>query len=1207
MAGDIEENVQIHVEGADSLAEAAAEARALDEELRKVRDDAVEASAAMDGLKASSSGAATQAGRLSKQQASLRDALLASAASMDAMKASASDAAAESARLGEERGKLLALEKEYQRIAKEAGASRSAPGGLGGSGDGGGAGRSSKRDRQAVQDMAQLEREIRSAGMKGTSAGIAGTGGLDKYASDIEKLKAEIASAEPQIDRMNSAISGSADKAAVASTAMGKWHESLGGFGSGSGDSGTALRASRDLEGVLGDFGRASDEALHGLSDLAPAMDEAGKSAGGLFSGLSSVGDVLGPAGAAAGGLAMPAAIGALVSAVATAGPVAIAAGAGFGAWGALAAPALKQVETGLTNVTAAQASYRKAQALEQVAPTAAHAKSEAAALQSLNAAYAQIPADVRPGVKAVQSLEQAWSEAGKKSGIQQAALKDIPKAANDIKGLIPSVTKLAGATTPVISGILGDLGKFEKSKGFSQFIGNITSQIPEASASLKKLGNAVGSVVTELFSKKNMQAGDNLITSTAGLVKSFGPGLTNQLTQGAKILAGVNHTLTDWAKPGAPLNNFGKHWDQTVGIGESALNNGRQHTNQLMSWNRTAGKGIADFFDPHFSSHGVSWNYSNLQTPVPTRNVSAQQMQGARALQQGGRAGGYGQVPAENVTARQQQGAKALEKLPPITEKVKIDTSGAKSELASLSHYKMQDAKVKVSVTGADTAKTAFQGVVTAGQQAGTKAGAAIGTGIQSGQGKATSAATAVAGGVKGAVAPLPGALQSTGAAAGAGMAAGISSETGAVTAAASALAAAAESAAKVHLQVQSPSKVFKKIGENTVLGYLLGLEGGKAAVQKAMRMVLGTPAPNSTIKATVTAITKEIDLAAKAGKINPLQKMGLTQLLDLDNTRLQKLAAQRQKLENQIQAADALAKSVQQAAVQSADLNTIAAATPAGQAAAASDGSLDFALGGTQAAQSSTQSIQQGLQTQLKSIQQFRQQIIKLKKDGLDKQGIQELLAAGVQQGGATATQMLAGGKKAVQQIAQLDNSIGLASKKLGITGGNAAYEGASQIGGALAAGLKSSLKAVDTEMASITKSLVTGIMTALGDSSKQIKAALKKLDKELGIDSGAGSGGSGKKSTITPPHIIYSPKPEKGPGGFAQPGPIRAPQPVTVMHPAVMSGASGGSSQPINITVNLTATLDGQTIANVVQTKTLQRNRRNVSNGLTLPNGH
>jgi hypothetical protein len=721
VAGEIEENVEIHVEGADSLAEAAAEARALDEELKKVRDDAVEASAAMDGLKASSSGAATQAGRLSKQQASLRDALLASAASMDAMKASASDAANESARLGEERGKLLALEKEYQRIAKEAGASRSAPGGLGGSGDGGG-GRSSKRDRQAVQDMAQLEREIRSAGMKGDSASIAGAGGLDKYASDIEKLKAEIEAAEPRIDAMNGLIGQSSDHAAIASEAMSGWRDEMSRFVSGEGGAGDAARASRDVDKALAGFGRVSDDAVRGLSELAPAMDEAGQSAGGLFSGLSSVGDVLGPAGAAAGGLAMPAAIGALVSAVATAGPVALSAGAGFGAWGALAAPALKQVETGLTNVTAAQASYRKAQALEQVAPTAAHAKSEAAALQALNAAYAQIPANVRPGVKAVQSLEQAWSEAGKKSGIQQAALKDIPKAANDIKGLIPSVTKLAGVTTPVISGLLKDAGKFEKSKGFSQFVGNIAGQVPEASASLKKLGNALGSVVTELFSKKNMKAGDSLITSTAGLVKAFGPGAVNQLTQGAKILTGINHTLTDWSKPGQALNNFGKHWDQTVSIGESALNNARTHTNQVMSANRTAGKAIADFFTPHFSlSHGVTWDYSNLRTPVPTKTIAAQQMQGARALEQGGRAAGYGTNPGDNVTARQQQGAKALEKLPPITEKVKVDTSAAKTELQSLSKIKMQDAKIKVSVTGADTAKTAFAGVVTAGQQAGT------------------------------------------------------------------------------------------------------------------------------------------------------------------------------------------------------------------------------------------------------------------------------------------------------------------------------------------------------------------------------------------------------------------------------------------------------------------------------------------------------
>lgn len=990
----------------------------------------------------------------------------------------------------------------------------------------------------------------------GAGSGGSGGGGLSR---DLIAAGAAAKSIDRDLSRIGGSSGGSS------------------GLGRVSRDAGDAERGLRDVEGAAGD----AERALGGGGSAAGGAAGLGGAVEGLTGGFGKL-----------QALAMPALIYGVASAAATVGPALLATGAGVGAWAAFAAPAILKVKDGLTSATAAQAAYQSAQALYKTDPTTAHAKSEKAALDKLNATYAAMPAGVAKGVSAVQSLEHAFSQAGKP--IQAQALKDIPKVASDVKGLIPALSGLASVGGGAVSGLLKDAGKFEKSKGFSGFVSNLKSEVPGALGPLKQLGGALGSVMTELFSKKNTGAGDSLISSTAGLVKAFGPGVVGQLTQGAKILTGINHTLTDWSKPGQALNNFGKHWDQTVSIGESALNNGRKHTNQLMSWNRTAGKGIADFFDPHFSSHGVSWDYSNLRTPVPTRNVSAQQMQGARALQQGGRAGGYGQVPAENVTARQQQGAKALEKLPPVTEKVKVDTSGAKSELAALSHYKMHDAKIKVAVSGADTAKTAFTGIATAAQQAGTKAGAAIGTGIQSGQGKATSAATAVAGGVKGAVAPLPGALQSTGAAAGAGMAAGISSETGAVTAAASALAAAAESAAKVHLQISSPSKKFKVIGQQTAEGYILGLQGGQAQVDAATKALLGKlPFKDAQITSTVKKLRKEIDDAASAGKINPLQKMGLTQLLDQDNARLMNLANKRQNLINKINAAESLAKSVQQAAAQGADLGTIAGSTIQGQ----QDASAASGAGNIADVPTGPADLKSGLQDQLSQIQKFNSQLKTLKKEGLDKAGIKELANDGVQAGGEAATQILAGGKKGVQAIAQLDNSIGLASKKLGITAGNAAYESGSQIGGGLAAGLKSQLKAVNQQMEALDKGLMTAIMMGLGDSPKQIAAAMAKLDKELGLSGGTAGGGSGK---VTAPHKIYVPKTNQG--RFAQPGPIGGTPPHVVTPAFAGAGSQGGGP----IVVNLTSTLvvSGKALAKATQTKTLQRAASNISSGLVLP---
>jgi hypothetical protein len=1204
VAGDIEKNVEVHasVSGFD---EAASEVEHLEGALEGLTAAEEEAGAAGAEAGAEISGgmdaAAASAAAAKKEISGVRDASAESAAAADLEAAST---AALSAARKEAGAQASAMRKASRDLYADAGkqiadigASRDAGGNLPKGSASGLAdlekelGTYRTEAEKADKATADLGRDIRTTGLTGSESFLGARQAIDDSARAIEDARKAYSEAAPYIDQSGEAIAESGRQASIAKEAMDNWRGSVHDFASGHGDAATAIRASRELDGVLGDFGRTTEDATRGLGDLSSGLEDAGGEGESFISsigGLGGFGGAFGKVGGAAQSAAFPAAIVGIASAITTIGPALAATGLGFASWGALAAPAILKVKDGLTNVTAAQQAYQKAAATEAIDPTKAHAASEKAALDSLKATWATIPADVRPSVKAVQGLESAFSKAGKP--IQADALKDIPKAIKDIKGLLPAVQGLAKATNPLISGMLKDFGKFEKSTGFEKFISNIKSEIPGLAGPLKQVGNAFGAIATALFSKGNVKIGDQFLSSLGGFAKEFGPGTVKSLGSVAKDLSTIMNVTTKAAN--SPVGKaIGDAFNIAGKVGD-------------FSW-KTVPKAAARAIGDTGSFGASTWD--KLLGIKPGTNLGAQARIGAAGALKGGKDAGDVKIKVSvDGAAKAKADIKGLDSAKPKPVKIKVDTEGAdkaKADLKGVSTAAQAAGKtktdLKVQVTGAQAAESSLKQVGTAGT--------AMGTGVAAGAGRASAAVSAMAGSMRGAIAPLPGDFRAIGTQAGAGLAAGLAGETGAVSSAAASLAAAAETAANIQLIIKSPSKKFQKIGENSALGYILGLLGGKSAVQKAMRDVLGTPAPNSTIKSTVTAITKEIDAAAKAGKINPLQQTGLTQLLDLDNQRLQKLAAQRQKLENQIQAADALAKSVQQAAVSSADLNTIAAATPAGQAAAADDGSLDFALGGTQAAQPQTQSIQQGLQAQLKSIQQFRQQIIKLKKDGLDKQGIQELLAAGVQSGGATATQILAGGKKAVQQIAQLDNSIGLASKKLGITGGNAAYESASQIGGALAAGLKASLKGVNAEMESIAKSLVTGIMTALGDSSKQIKAAIKKLDKELGIDSGSGSGSSGKKPTITPPHIIYSPKPEKGPGGFAQPGPIRAPQPVTVMHPAVMSGATGGSSQPINVTLNATITVSGQTLANVVQTATLKRNRRNVSNGLTLPNGH
>lgn len=942
-----------------------------------------------------------------------------------------------------------------------------------------------------------------------------------------------------------------------------------GGGGAGSSmrgfrrDTGEVVRTLRDLEGGAGD----AEDALGGGEGIA----------GGLAGAAGFVGDAFGKV----KGLAMPAMMLGIAATASTAGPALLAAGAGFGAWGALAAPALAKVKTGLSDVTWAQKQYQQAVQVQKLDPTTANAKATKSALDQLNATYAGMPANVRKSVGAVQSLEHAFSKAGKP--FQAQALKDIPLVAKDLKGMIPDLAGLASAASPLISGDLASFGKWTKSKGFKQFVSNLEAEAPGANKAVKNVAGATGGIVSGLSSKKNVGIGEGLLNSIAGVEKSSGPGVTHLLGQYAKFLTGVGHTITNWQKPGHPLNVAGGVFDEGVHAGGHALSLGRTGAKAVTDWLKWGvGSGV-------MSGHMLPsepWDkaFSNMQKPPAAPNFGASLRGDAAGL-----LGGKGARGGETV-------------------KVKFAADGAgqvQSELQKIKAAGKQNEQVRVKITSEGAAKTEgdFKAVTAAAKTAGTQAGAAIGTGISAGSGKAAAAATAVAGGVKAGVAPLPGALHATGANAGASMAAGISGETGAVSAAAAGLAAAAESAAKVHLQISSPSKKFKKIGQQTVEGWIEGLLGGKAEIDAAIKALTGTaPFRDAGITNTVKALRKEIGTAFTDKKITGSQKLAFTQLLDDDNAKLMNLAKKRASIEKQIAAAEALAKSVQSAALQTGDLGAIAGTTSAGQAAAAA--ASQTGLMGTDDGSGGPATMQAGLQAKLSAIQKFSKQIKTLKKDGLDKEGIRDLLNDGVDAGGQAASQILAGGKKGVEAIAKLDNSIGLASKKLGVTGGNAAYEGASQIGGQLAAGLKDSLKAVDKQMEGLEKSLITTLMLAMGKTPKQIAAAEAKLAKELGLADGS-SGGSSSGGKVTAPHKIWHPKPvrEHGP---VRGEPIRYHPPIVtaphVIQPAAMSG--GGGALTLTATIPVTVTVAGRKVAKATQKYTLVRASSNTGSGLTLP---
>jgi hypothetical protein len=1218
---DVEANVEITVEGAGGLRDAAAEAEALKEALDQDRDAALEAAAAQDALKHSTSGSANEAKRLRDEigmtAGELQQKLPQIASVGQDAQARLNSAARDIEKMGAGGGKGAS---GFEQLQRDMGTYRS-------------------EAEKAAEATASLERDIRSTGLSGGESAVGGHGALDKYASDLEKLKADLADAEPRISSMNSAIDQSARDSGIAAHAMGNWHGALSDLGSG-GDIGTAVRSSEELDGALGDMRKSGDEAARVLGDLTGrGGGGGGTSGGGLLGDFASYGkkaasvasdigsgfkDLGSQAFGQVSGAGMPAMVAGLASAATTIGPALLSLGTGAAAFGALAYPAFYKVKQGLTNVTTAQQAYTQAQAVAQRDPTKANVTAEQKALDSLKATWSTMPAPIAASVKAIQSFGHAWSQAGKKSGIQQDFLKDIPKAINDAKGLIPATTKLAQGFAPVISGMLGDFGKFEKSKGFNKFVSNITSQIPGASKALGTLGNAVGSIVTDLTSKSNMKAGDNLLSSISGVLKSSSPGAVNQLGQVAKDMTAINTAISSGQKKGGSLQEAGRVYDDIIHGFSTAYHSIRGAT----------------------AAAGGDWKVASNQynkTIHPTLTVKApdiKNLSGAKLGLGGGKLGtfpmhvkvqteGASQAKSElqaihkaagkssktEIKASVTGAAKAKSDLKTLhaaagksaTEHLKVSLTGAsqaKSDLQAIqkSSGKTTTSNVQVHLTGLEGARSQLDSLrtkltqswpspnikvnLTGAQQAATQLGSlgtaanSMASAVNSGASRAVAAVSGMASQMRGAISSLPGQFSNVGKAAGQGMASGIEASTGAAVSAAASMARQVSAAAHVALEVHSPSKVFQRLGASTIDGYILGLEGGKSAVTAALQLVLGNPFRDATITSTVSKIRKEIStLTWSWNPKKAYEGTQLTQLLDTDNGKLMKLARQRQSLISQIKAADALASSVQAAAIAGADVTKIAPNTQAGLIQA----NLASSLPGS--SQNPFTSIQQGLQQQLGQIKQFRADIVKLKKEGLDKGSIKQLLAAGVSGGGlSTAEQMIGEGAGGVKAIAKLQEQIAKASKQLGVTGANAAYESGSQIGEGLAAGLKSALKSVDSAMANIAKTLVTSLMTALGASSKDIKAAIKKLDKELGIGSGS-SGGSGGGETMHG-------KPIKTPTVPHLPGPIQN-GPIGVMRPAA-------TVQPIIVYVQV----DGKTIARTVQTAALQHANRNPQTYPNLP---
>ena len=206
-----------------------------------------------------------------------------------------------------------------------------------------------------------------------------------------------------------------------------------------------------------------------------------------------------------------------------------------------------------------------------------------------------------------------------------------------------------------------------------------------------------------------------------------------------------------------------------------------------------------------------------------------------------------------------------------------------------------------------------------------------------------------------------------------------------------------------------------------------------------------------------------REVAKAYKDKQIGKGEDSQLTGFIRSDNRRLMALAKQRADIEKEIQAADALAKSVASSARQGGSIATLQGAMPAGSVSAAG--------------------LEQGMTTQLAAIKKFRTELKQLKKEGASQVGA----AAGRGRGRHPGRRRSPGAARwraraRSRRSRQLQHQIAQAAKGLGKTAANASYESGSQIGKGLAAGLKGELKGVVAAMKDLAKKLVDEIKKAL-----------------------------------------------------------------------------------------------------------------------------
>ncbi|EHG9286916.1 tape measure protein [Listeria monocytogenes] len=309
-------------------------------------------------------------------------------------------------------------------------------------------------------------------------------------------------------------------------------------------------------------------------------------------------------------------------------------------------------------------------------------------------------------------------------------------------------------------------------------------------------------------------------------------------------------------------------------------------------------------------------------------------------------------------------------------------------------------------------------------------------------------------------------------------GYAQGIASGGVMVAGAASALANKALAAVQKKQDSHSPSKESKKLGGDFGTGYSLGIaDKNKAVTKAANNLVASALGTESQIKKLSSTLKDKISSAIDAGLHSKNKSAGQLKQAKALNSIEGYIGQQTNKLAATAKKRDKVVAQLKAANTKMADLTKQ---------------SKEYAASITEKMQSygsisnvdpeNPQSIQQEMQKRLKEIKAFQANVEKLRKKGVSKDIISDILESGVENGSSYAQALAKSDAKTIKAINSTQNQINSASKSMGNTAANAMYSAGINAAKGLINGLNSQKKQLENTAKSIANTITNSVKKAL-----------------------------------------------------------------------------------------------------------------------------